>query len=69
MTYRFWRRHIEPERQAARAEEQALAELDKQRVVEARWPEVRELSKWARETREANHLTELFLTSLRGGRA
>lgn len=29
--------------------------------IEAQWPEVTQLSSWARQTRENNHLTELFL--------
>lgn len=30
-------------------------------MLDRQWPEVRQLSEWARETRERNHLTELFL--------
>lgn len=29
--------------------------------INAQWPEVTELSEWARKTREYNHLTEIFL--------
>jgi hypothetical protein len=29
--------------------------------IEAQWPEVTQLSTWARTTREHNHLTEIFL--------
>lgn len=31
------------------------------RQIQKQWPEVTKLSTWARETREHNHLTELFL--------
>lgn len=29
--------------------------------IDAQWPEVIRLADWARETREQNHLTDLFL--------
>lgn len=48
----------------------AAAEVENQRAnIEAQWPEVHELSTWARETRERNHLTALFIKSLREGSA
>lgn len=37
--------------------------------IQAQWPEVRDLARWARTTREDNHLTKLFKESLNGGHA
>lgn len=48
---------------AERAAEQRLAEAHE------RAPVVRRAAAWARETRERNHLTELFVQSLGEGRS
>lgn len=34
--------------------------------IDQQWPEIREAAAWARDTREQNHLTELFFAN-RGG--
>lgn len=51
------------------AAEKALAdsELERDRI-EKQWPEVRDHSEWARQTRERNHLTDLFIKTI-GGQA
>lgn len=69
MRIRFWHRRAEAERLADEAEHLARAAKAKHHVVDARWPEVHELARWARETREANHLTQLFIANLRGSRS
>ena len=57
------RRRIEHAEKAAEKNAESLA------VTESRWDEVRELAGWAREAREANHLTELFINGLHGKKA
>lgn len=61
----FRHRHL---RQARTERKTAESDSILQRV-EAQWPEVRDLARWARKTREENHLTQLFKESLNGGQA
>jgi len=58
---RIFRRHAKAKREVIEAQEA-------HERIEAQWPEVHELSTWARETRERNHLTALFIDSLHGGK-
>lgn len=52
------RKRIESAEKAARHNEA------RNQQVQQQWPEVRELSGWAREARATNHLTELFINGL-----
>lgn len=63
--FKAWRdRHLRLLRQ-----ERAAAENEHtRRRIEAQWPAVLEAATWARETRQANHLTEKFF-DFRGGRS
>lgn len=55
------------EAEAARAEAVARQAQSEIEPVEQRWPEVKAAASWARERREENHLTALFLNQLRSG--
>lgn len=61
------RRARQAEVEAARAEALARQAQSEIASVERKWPEVRAAASWAKERREQNHLTALFLKQLRSG--
>lgn len=63
MKFCLWRHH----RARKRLADEALSDAEVvQKRVAAQWPEVIRHVSWARETRQRNHLTDLFF-DLRGG--
>ena len=61
------RRARQAEADAARAQAAARRAQSEIASVERRWPEVKAAASWAKERREQNHLTALFLNQLRSG--
>lgn len=64
----IWQRRArQAEAEAARAEAVARQAQSDVATVEKHWPEVKAAASWARQRREENHLTALFLKQLRSG--